>query len=134
MLAPAINWLSHTVSGPPPIGEIWVWAFPLDASPEKISRLASLLSRDEISRAEQFRMDHLRRRYLVAHGMLRTLLSDCLKCPGAELDFNFSARGKPRLNGADLEFNLAHSDELGVLAVTRGSIVGVDVERIRPMP
>jgi 4'-phosphopantetheinyl transferase len=33
-----------------------------------------------------------------------------------------------------LHFNLAHSGELALLALTRAGEVGVDVERIRPMP
>ena len=79
-------------------------------------------------------MEHLRRRYIVAHGVVRKLLGGCLQRSAKELEFEFSTRGKPRLKNADVEFNLAHSDELGLLAVTRGTVVGVDVERIRPMP
>lgn len=48
--------------------------------------------------------------------------------------FETDARGKPRLaTESGVEFNLAHSADLMVLAVTRGVAVGVDVERVRPM-
>jgi hypothetical protein len=39
--------------------------------------------------------------------------------------------GKPRLAEGDLRFNLSHSGDLRVLAVTTGREVGVDVEVIR---
>jgi 4'-phosphopantetheinyl transferase len=134
MLAPALNWPLHFGCGLPPVGEMHVWAFALDTLPEGIAECAAVLSNDELQRAEQFRMEHLRRRYIVAHGSLRTILGRSLNRPPETLEFTFSARGKPRLNEGEVEFNLAHSDELGVLAVARGTIVGVDVERIRPMP
>jgi 4'-phosphopantetheinyl transferase len=60
---------------------------------------------------------------------------------GAEpdsLEFAYSAKGKPSLGGAfakcGLEFNLAHSSGLAVFAVARHGMVGVDVEKIRPIP
>jgi hypothetical protein len=42
--------------------------------------------------------------------------------------------GKPRLAGdrARLEFNLSHSGELALVAVSGEHAVGVDVERVRP--
>ena len=41
-------------------------------------------------------------------------------------------QGKPGLPGSRLRFNLAHSGEVALVAVTRDRDVGVDVERVRP--
>jgi 4'-phosphopantetheinyl transferase len=50
------------------------------------------------------------------------------------LTFGYTRHDKPFLigAGADLTFNLSHSHELALLAVTRGREVGVDVEWQRP--
>jgi 4'-phosphopantetheinyl transferase len=46
--------------------------------------------------------------------------------------------GKPSLaaetNHLDLRYNLSHSSKLLVVAIARGIEVGVDVERVRPVP
>jgi 4'-phosphopantetheinyl transferase len=54
--------------------------------------------------------------------------------PPAELHFQYSDRGKPHLEDhVPLEFNLSHSGEVALLAVTRIGPVGIDVERKRPL-
>jgi 4'-phosphopantetheinyl transferase len=132
----AINW-------PPSPAElllnpraVHVWAVPLDLSPKKIARLATVLSADELERADKFRFPHLRSRYVAARGSLRVLLGRFLQRDPVTLEFNYSSRGKPALKGQGTEllhFNLAHSHELALIAITRAAPVGVDVERIRPM-
>jgi 4'-phosphopantetheinyl transferase len=56
----------------------------------------------------------------------------------SSLLFTCGPHGKPELAGAftgsGLHFNLAHSAALALVAVTRAGPIGVDVERIRPMP
>ena len=56
--------------------------------------------------------------------------------PGA-IRFRSDKNSKPYLENATavpLSFNLSHSGELAVVAVGEVSEIGVDVERIRPMP
>lgn len=50
--------------------------------------------------------------------------------------FEKGPHGKPRLVGdqAWLRFNLSHSGEVTLVAVARDVEVGIDVERIRPVP
>jgi len=132
----AINW-------PPSPAEllldpqaVHVWAVPLDLPPEGIASLATVLSTNELERAEKFRFPHLRSRYVAARGSLRVLLGRYLQLDPAALEFSYSSRGKPTLKGQgaeSLHFNLAHSHELALIAITRAAPVGVDVERIRPM-
>jgi 4'-phosphopantetheinyl transferase len=132
----AINWPGST--GEPHLEPraVHIWAAPLDLAAESIRDLESLLSPDELERAGKFRFPHLRNRYVVARGSLRVLLGRYLERDPAALEFNYSSRGKPDLNGQGMEplhFNLAHSHDLALIAVTRAVPVGVDVERIRPM-
>jgi 4'-phosphopantetheinyl transferase len=132
----AVNWPPSSTELPLETRAVHVWAVPLDPAPEQIASLATVLSTDELERAEKFRFPQLRNRYVVARGSLRMLLGRYLQRDPAVLEFSYSSRGKPALKGQGAEplhFNLAHSHELALIAVTRAAPVGVDVERIRPM-
>jgi 4'-phosphopantetheinyl transferase len=117
--------------------DVHVWAAPLDMPPDSLSRLASMLSEEEKQRATRFRSDTHRNRFVAARGILRTLLGGCLDCGPDELKFDYGPTGKPALAGryteSGLSFNVAHSQSLGLVAITRRGPIGVDVEFIRPM-
>lgn len=103
----------------------------LDLPPEFIERYGTLLSPFERKRAEEFRTDELRRRYIASHGIIREILSDALETPSVEIDV--TERGKPFLKNGALKFNMSHADDLMLVALSPSVDVGVDVEPIRPM-
>ena len=115
--------------------EIHVWSIPLEHGDDVVARLAELLSPDERDRAARFVFPRDRRRFTVARGAIRQILAGYLSQAPSALAFAYGPRGKPRLaQPAGLDFNLAHSHELALCAVTSGRPVGVDVEWLRPMP
>jgi 4'-phosphopantetheinyl transferase len=63
-------------------------------------------------------------------------LALCLEVEPATVRYETGVHGKPRLLPGlpPLEFNLSHSEELGLLAVARDRSVGVDVEHVRDLP
>jgi 4'-phosphopantetheinyl transferase len=107
----------------------------LDDARTPLVNLLTILAADERARAERFRADDARRRFVTARAALRRLLGEYLGVPPNEVAFDYDMNGKPRLHhsaaSSDLRFNLAHSGELALVAVTRGCEVGVDVERLR---
>ncbi len=106
--------------------EIHVWRIRLD----RATPLAPTAG--ETARAHRFATPTLRRRYLRSHAALRDILQ---RHTSVLLEFAVHERGKPYL-AADptLHFNLAHSHDLALVAVTRACPIGVDVERLRPLP
>jgi 4'-phosphopantetheinyl transferase len=118
----------------PPLGagEVHVWRVSLDVEPEPFQ---PLLSPDERQRAARFHRDVHRRRFVAAHGALRRILGAYLDAAPETLAFEVGEHGKPSLRepfdreGARVEFNLSHSADLALVAVTRNHPVGVDVER-----
>ncbi|MFI9760749.1 4'-phosphopantetheinyl transferase family protein [Streptomyces sp. NPDC051963] len=110
-----------------------VWTVPLDGSSATVATMSRILSGREAERGARCRFETDRRRFIVAHGALRLILAGYLDVPPEELRLERGRHGKPRIAGSsDLRFNLSHSGELSVVAVTRHDEVGVDVDRLRP--
>jgi 4'-phosphopantetheinyl transferase len=69
---------------------------------------------------------------------MRVLLAGCIGRAPSAVDIEDGPVGKPELRpvpGSErLQFNLSHSHGVGVLAVAMEDEVGIDVERIRPLP
>jgi 4'-phosphopantetheinyl transferase len=65
---------------------------------------------------------------------LREVLARYLDKDPAMIELRRGEHGKPELadSSSPLRFNLSHSGDLALVAVTQGREVGVDVERIRP--
>ncbi|HEU5432554.1 MAG TPA: 4'-phosphopantetheinyl transferase superfamily protein [Thermomicrobiales bacterium] len=125
---------------PPPLlrldeGDVHVWRASLSApSPA----LAAPLAADERARADRFRFPVDRDRFIAARGILRALLARYLDRDPADLRFTYGPHGKPALAApaatGGLEFNLSHADDVALVVVARGREVGVDIERVRPLP
>jgi 4'-phosphopantetheinyl transferase len=66
---------------------------------------------------------------------LRQLLAPLLAVPADQIEFSIGAHGKPMLAGtaatADIQFNLSHSDDLGLAGWAKARAIGVDIERWR---
>ena len=117
---------------------VHVWRARLNLSDFEIARLATVLSPDEIARADRFRFARHRRRFIVARGILRQLLGNYLDIEPKDLQFDYGDRGKPYLKDVDelisLQFNLSHSQEYALYGFTYHHLVGVDLEYLREMP
>lgn len=117
-------------------GQVDVWRAWLDLPDVSPKRLETYLSEDELKRAARFHFKSDRNRFIAAHACLRDALSHYLDQAPGQLSFFQGPYGKPGIvgisGGQKLAFNLSHSHSLGLVAVTLGARVGVDVERIRP--
>jgi 4'-phosphopantetheinyl transferase len=112
----------------PSPNEVHVWAGSLGCPGPVVQRLRALLSEDEQARADRYRFERDRSRYVVGRAQLRCLLSRYLTVAPAELHFEYGAYDKPALTGCKLRFNLAHSGPVVLYALTCAGEVGVDVE------
>jgi 4'-phosphopantetheinyl transferase len=135
--AETIQWPARADAPPLAGDEIHVWATTLSVPPESLEDFAAILSPDEKERARKFKFDKHRNRFIAGRGALRKILGQYLRTDPADLRFVHLANGKPALDesfaGAGIHFNLAHSEDLALVAVTRLGMVGVDVECIRPV-
>jgi 4'-phosphopantetheinyl transferase len=117
--------------------EVHVWRVAIDRLSAFVSQYEGVLCERELETARRFRFETDRRRYVLSHAALRHLLGEYLRSSPSALRFEHTARGKPELprdvNPAGLRFNVSHSRELALIAVTLQRDVGVDVEFARPM-
>lgn len=117
---------------------VHLWLTSLDVTDRVYDVLIRGLSLDEWMRANQFVFQQDRRNFIVTRGILRDILSNYIHCQPADVCFRYETNGKPLLSlpaaSSRLDFNLSHSSGLLVVAITPGKRVGVDVERIRPLP
>jgi 4'-phosphopantetheinyl transferase len=114
---------------------IHLWGFTLEGSLSCVEAFRQWLDEEEQVRASRFVRQEDRRRYILAHGSLRAVLSRYAGCAPNELTFKRRAEGKPYLvpSGAWQQpptFNMAHSHERALIAVANQEI-GVDLERSR---
>jgi len=112
-------------------GEVHVWRATL--SENDPARFAGLLSSGEWMRARRFHFQRDQARFICGRGLLRTILGRYLEVAPEELRFREGPHGKPELTGvhSSLRFNLSHSDDLMLLAVTHTRAVGIDLELMR---
>lgn len=115
--------------------DVHVWRASLNPSAEHVRDLQRTLTPDEQERAARFRFQRDRDHFIVARGVLRAILGRYLGVEPSQLRFCYSSYGKPALaekfGRKKLNFNLAHSHELALYAVTRGRTVGIDLEYMR---
>jgi len=91
--------------------------------------LIYLLGDEELTRLDRFRQHPDKERHVLAHSLKRAVLSQYLSSTTHELSFSQSDYGKPFCVHPDSPFfNLSHSGDWVVLAVSAESEVGVDVE------
>lgn len=109
---------------------IEVVGFSLRAGEDSVSGMLETLSPDERARAARFRFDRHRRRYVRGRFVLRRLLAACLGAAPGEIVLEYGKMGKPTLAGPGgwLCFNLSHTGDAALIALTRDRQVGIDIE------
>jgi 4'-phosphopantetheinyl transferase len=130
--------------GPLLPGTVHVWAISVDSLDDPGSHRDSL-SISEWRRAQAFRSERDRHRFIARRAVLRQLLGRYLALEPAKIEIDEGSGRKPAIAGShrkrgatgvspDIRFNCSHSDGMALLAFAGDLPVGVDLERVRPMP
>lgn len=118
-------------------GEVHIWTARLSSHAASVTALEHLLSPSEKATANRFHFVRHRLSYVFAHGALRQILSSYVERAPDEIRFTQNAFGKPFLVDADDPghtcFNMSHSGDVVLVAVTRDRHIGADVELMRPL-
>lgn len=129
--------MSSSLLTPPSSQEVHVWQWDLDVCGGDFDRYWEMLSAQERERADKFRFERHRRRFVAGRGELRQRLSRYLGLSPWEVALGYGSDGKPFCTiqppGQRICFNLSHSENSAALAISNGFEVGIDIERIRPI-
>lgn len=112
-------------------GEIHLWRMDLRQNIAALPALVRTLPPNERANAATFRSAVDRDRYLLAHGGLRTILARYANTTPGDVVFRRGRRGKPEVADGPVHFSMSHSDDLVVIAISRDSPIGVDIERMQ---
>ena len=116
-------------------GVVDIWRLDLDPPDLVLEALETTLNVSERERADRFRREILRRRFVAGRGYLRSILGGYLSLDPAVIAFQYGPHGKPGMADLSLgiEFNLAHSKGIAICGLTLANPIGVDIETGRPV-
>ena len=101
----------------------------LDAVAGSAADALALLDEEERARADRFRFERDRRRFILRRSLLRTLLAGRVGGAPSALRFTRNAFGKPALPGTTLRFSASHSHGVALHALAEDTELGCDIER-----
>lgn len=128
------------VIDPSPSGSIHLFfATPISVGHDKrYEDAVAILSADEVERAERFRFDADRIRFVTGRALVRRSLSRFADVRPADWRFESNSYGRPLIarpsEFQQLRFSASRTVGLAMCAVTRGREIGADVERLRDYP
>lgn len=128
-----VNW--ETTAGElvlPKKGEVHLWRIKISANIYRLDELRQLLKPDEIVRGDKYHQLKDRQRFVVSRGLQRIVLGKYLNQQPQLLNFVLGDNKKPYLpadDGMELHYNVSHSGDWIILAVSQNS-VGADIEFI----
>jgi 4'-phosphopantetheinyl transferase len=126
-----LNWPVPTEFPKLSANEVHLWAVALKPSQISPNDVQDLLSPEEQVRTKSYVVDKPREAFVISRCALRNILGRYLGQSPCDVAIANDSNGKPRLAGDDVHFNLAHSGNLALIAMTRSCEIGVDVERLR---
>ena len=117
-------------------GHIHVWKIDLDQITSSHS-LFTNLSHDEYMRADRLIGENKRRLFSAGRLALREILSRYTCVSAKKMKFLYSHHGKPSIDPSisnhPVQFNLSHSGNKMLLALSHALPVGIDIEKIDPI-
>jgi 4'-phosphopantetheinyl transferase len=111
--------------------DVHVWRIDVGAHVSRAATLAQSLAPHERERAARFRRRIDGHRYLIAHAALRDILARYLNGDPRDVVLWSEPGGKPELASGSPRFNMSHSHDLVVVAISATHVAGVDVELVR---
>jgi 4'-phosphopantetheinyl transferase len=115
--------------------DVDIVCFYLDSHPQEHERLYPLLNNDEKKRANRYRFDVHRRRFINSRGKLREILAEKANCRPDEINFEIGKYGKPYISAPvslkQIHFNASASGPIGAVAISTTTSLGFDLEQIQ---
>jgi len=117
-------------------GEVHLWSAAVSEldDPDTCAEAWAVLPTGEQDHVGRFQFEHDRNAFLASRSLRRRVLSHYAAVDPGQWQFKVNEHGRPRiafpLLDETLEFNCSKSTDMVICAVTRGTPVGVDIERV----
>lgn len=116
-------------------GELHVWHVSTNITPARHVEYKNTLSQNELTKVPLLEFEKARDSYVISLGALRILLSGYLGIQPKLVKIGSRRKGKPySIDDPGLYFNMSNSGKLAVIAFSRDTEVGIDIEQIRSLP
>jgi len=118
--------------------DLHIWHIPFGGKALMKQKFPPLPSAEETKQAARFTHPELHQCYLKTRWAMRDILGHYLDTAPEQVQLRYAELGKPELisdaHELDLRFNLTHSGDGALLAVTLGTEVGIDMEKMAQKP
>lgn len=112
---------------------VWRWKDIRTVTEEEYASAYLKTDPHKRARLEKTRQRKDRYRTVVADRLAREMLAEVLHLAPDDIPFAYEENGRPYIPDSTYRFSISHSENLVAVAVHTAD-VGVDVERIRPVP
>ncbi|MBK8226300.1 MAG: 4'-phosphopantetheinyl transferase superfamily protein [Flavobacteriales bacterium] len=112
----------------PRTGEAKLWLASIAELRAASDRYKALLDPDERIRAERFRFEADRERFVLGHGFLRETLAAAMGIAPSEIRYGRSTHGKPFIEGHSARFNFSDTKDAVLVGFTERADLGIDLE------
>jgi 4'-phosphopantetheinyl transferase len=110
--------------------EVHIWHLDIrQFTPAQRDIALQIMNDTEHTRADTFKRG--KDEYIACRWLLRKVLAFYTGISADKLQFQRSDKGKPYLAQGNIQFSLSHSGHWGVLAVSDGNAVGIDIEVVQ---
>ena len=117
--------------------EIHIWKFYLDPEKSTEKLLLNLLSSEEKKQINNIKIEDVKIRRIISKAIIKNIISNYLGINTMQVIFSYNEFGKPvisdSINYNNLNFNISHSGNLGIIALTRKNSIGIDVEQMKEL-
>jgi 4'-phosphopantetheinyl transferase len=112
-----------------------IWKCCVELTDDQIGELLSLLSTEEKARAQRLKIAEKKNQFIITRGRLRQILGKYLNSDPRAFKFDYATHGKPyleeRWQGHEISFNVTHSHNYILIAMSLDHQLGIDIEKIR---
>lgn len=115
-------------------GEAHAWMIDLARLPIDVQRCERLLDSSEVIRAGIYLNNQDREWFVARRGILRMMLERYTGQPADSIKFERNSHGKLSVSSAPIFFNISHSQDRIALAFGLADQIGIDIERVEPIP
>jgi len=114
--------------------EVHIFYTQINSAKENVPVLKTFLSGEEKRKVSGYIFEKDRITRIISRGVLRSILSRYLTIKPEDIVILSDEYGKPfldkKINRQEIRFNLSHSGDFIIYAVTSGKNIGIDVEEI----